>query len=206
MNRRSILAFVLIGSAAILHAQDKAAAPKASKTDASDRPKVLIFQPGAKVPDGAVDPGAARGEVVQRATNVNPMTDGPAQIVANFFAALQNGKVDEGYATLTKDSKIAEKPEELKQLKTKTREAIEVFGAISGFDFVESRAIGQRLVRATYVSQGKVFPLRWRFYFYKPENAWRLIDMRVDDKLTGIFDEVEEGKPDDLKAGGAGLQ
>jgi hypothetical protein len=60
-------------------------------------------------------------------------------------------------------------------------------------------------VRATFVSQGKVFPLRWRFYFYKPENAWRLIDMRVDDKLTGLFDEAEEGKPDDLKAGGTGL-
>ena len=110
------------------------------------------------------------------------MLDGPTQIVATFFAALHEGKIDEGYATLTKDSKIAEKPEELKTLKAKTREAIEVFGNISGHDYVESRSVGQRLVRATYISQGKVFPLRWRFYFYKPENSWRLIDMRVDDK------------------------
>ena len=72
------------------------------------------------------------------------------------------------------------------------------FGLIVGFDFVESRAIGQRLVRATYVSQGLVFPLRWRFYFYKPENSWRLIDLRVDDKLTGIFDEAAE-PPADLR-------
>jgi hypothetical protein len=211
MNFRSLLAFVLIGTAAMLHAQDKAATPKAKadKTDAAekpaDKPKVLIFQPAAKLPDGASGVATTRGEVVQRAVNANPMLDGPAQIVANFFAALESGKVDEGYATLTKDSKIAEKPEELKQLKAKTREAIEVFGAITGFDFVESRAIGQRLVRATYISEGKVFPLRWRFYFYKPENAWRLIDMRVDDKLTGLFDEPDEGKPDELKAGGTGL-
>ena len=129
------------------------------------------------------------------------MLDGPSQVVATFFGALRSGKIDEGYATLTKDSNIAEKPEQLKQLKAKTREAIEVFGAISGYDFVESRAIGQRLVRATYVSQGKIFPLRWRFYFYKPGNSWRLIDMRVDDKLTGIFDEVDESKSTDLRTG-----
>jgi hypothetical protein len=207
MNRRSILAF-LLGTAAVLHvhAQDKATAPKADKTEkAADKPKVLIFQPGAKVPDGVSASGAASGVEVQRSVQTNPMLDGPAQLVADFFASLREGKIDDGYTVLTKDSKIAEKPEELKQLKAKTREAIEVFGAISGYDFVESRAIGQRLVRATYVSQGKVFPLRWRFYFYKPESAWRLIDMRVDDKLTGLFDEPEEAKPEDLKTGGTGL-
>jgi hypothetical protein len=85
----------------------------------------------------------------------------------------------------------------LKQLKSKTREAIEVFGTIHGYDLVDSKAIGSRLVRATYVSLGKVFPLRWRFYFYKPDDVWRLIDLRVDDKLTGIFDESEEGKAPD---------
>jgi len=180
MNRRSLTVFVLLGMAAILRAQDKAATPKAAKS--ADQPKVLTFQPV---------PGAAA---------LDPLSDGPAQIVADFFAALRDGKIDEGYAALTKDSKIAEKPEELKTLKAKTREAIEVFGNISGYDLVESRAVGQRLVRATYTSLGKVFPLRWRFYFYKPESAWRLIDMRVDDKLTGIFDEIEPSKPADEKA------
>jgi hypothetical protein len=214
MNRRSILSFVLVGAAAILHAhaQDKATPPKAQKVDktnkaetSSDKPKILVSQPGTKQSDAASDGSTVRGEVVQRTAKANPMADGPAQMVADFFAAMQGGKIDEGYGMLTRDSKIAEKPEELKQLKAKTREAVEVFGAISGFDLVESRAVGQRLVRATYISQGKVFPLRWRFYFYKPEGSWRLIDMRVDDKLTGIFDEAEEGKPDELKTSGVGL-
>ncbi|MEP6672173.1 MAG: hypothetical protein ABJF10_23625 [Chthoniobacter sp.] len=205
MNRRSILAFILVGTAAILHAQDKAATPKPEKAEKVTPPKVLTFQPVAKIPEGASDNGVTRGVVVSRPAEPNPMADGPSQIVATFFAALREGKIDDGYATLTKDSKIAEKPEELRQLKAKTREAIEVFGAISGYDFVESRAIGQRLLRATFVSQGRVFPLRWRFYFYKPEHAWRLIDMRVDDKLTGLFDEPEEIKPDELKSG-TGLQ
>lgn len=191
MNRRFILIFTLIcanGLASL--AQEKPAAPKADKVEKSaEKPKPLIFRPGAQLPAAI-----GEGQGMQRLA-ANPMLDGPAQIVATFFAALQEGKIDDGYATLTKGSKIAERPEELRQLKTKTREAIEVFGNIRGFDFVESKAIGLRLVRATYVSLGKVFPLRWRFYFYKTEDTWRLIDMRVDDKLTGIFDEPEEVKP-----------
>ena len=194
MNRRLLLILTLASvNVLALHAQEKPAAPKTEKP--AEKPKVLIFHPGSKLPEGVTEPGAARGDVVQRAIHSNPMMDGPAEIVSTFFASLKEAKIDEAYATLTKGSKIAEKPEELRQLKAKTREAVEVFGNINGFDFVESKAIGQRLVRATYVSLGRVFPLRWRFYFYKSEDVWRLIDMRVDDKLTGIFDEAEEAKP-----------
>jgi len=190
MNRRSLLVFALIAAATALHAQDRAATPKAA---ADKQPKVLTFQPDAAIP------GATHGEMVAPIPLKNPMLDGPAQIVATFFNSLRDGKIDDGYANLTKGSNIAEKPEELKQLKAKTHEAIELYGYINGFDFVESRAVGQRLVRATYVSQGKVFPLRWRFYFYKPDDVWRLIDLRVDDKLTGIFDEIPEVKTLDTK-------
>jgi len=108
-------------------------------------------------------------------------------------------EVDQAYAVLTKGSKIAEKPEELRQLKAKTTEAIEVFGAILGYDLVDAKSVGNRLVRATYASHGKIYPLRWRFYFYKPEDTWRLIDMRVDDKLSGMFDEPEDAKSPKLE-------
>jgi hypothetical protein len=196
MNRRILSTFALMSAAVCaLHAQEKAPAAPAQKN--GEKPKTLIFQPGEKLPVVAQEPGPARVEAAPRTVTANPLADGPSQIVATFFGSLKEGKIDEGYAMLTKGSKIAEKPEELRQLKAKTREAIEVFGTINGYDFVESRAIGNRLVRATYVSLGKVFPLRWRFYFYKPEDVWRLIDMRVDDKLPGIFDETEEAKAAD---------
>ncbi len=131
-------------------------------------------------------------------STAGPITS-PGQIAAAFFALLQKGSVDAAYSSLTRGSKIAEKPEELRLLKTKTNEAIEVFGAVSGYDLVESKNVGARLLRATYVSHGKTFPLRWRFYFYNPDGIWRLIDLRVDDKLTGIFDEPEERKDPDAK-------
>ena len=74
-----------------------------------------------------------------------------------------------------------------------------VFGVVRGYDLVERKLVGERLLRATYLSLGKDFPLRWRFYFYKADNVWRLVDLRVDDKLTGIFEEVEEPKTPEAK-------
>ncbi len=162
---------------AALHAQEKPGA------------KPAVGGPRMQVPPAA-------GE--SAAPTAGPISD-PAQMVAAFFALLQKSSVDAAYASLTRGSRIAEKPEELKLLKAKTSEAIEAFGAIMGFDAVDSKVVGARLVRTTYVSHGRVFPLRWRFYFYNPDGQWRLIDLRVDDKLTGIFDEPEERKEPDGK-------
>ena len=69
-------------------------------------------------------------------------------MAAAFFALLQKGSVDAAYASLTRGSKIAEKPEELRQLKAKTSEAIEVFGSVTGYDLVETKSVGARLLRA----------------------------------------------------------
>jgi hypothetical protein len=64
-----------------------------------------------------------------------------------------------------------------------------------GYDTVVKKNVGTRLVSYTLLSLGKEFPLRWRFYFYKPQDTWRLIDLRVDDRLAAMFDETEEGRP-----------
>ncbi len=122
-----------------------------------------------------------------------PAVDVPAQMAGDFFAALQRGQIDDAYATLTKGSKTIEKPEDLRILKQKTKEAVEVFGAIIGYELVDTTRIGAKLMRRTYLSLGEEFPLRWRFYFYEAGGRWRLIDLRVDDRLAGMFDEPTEG-------------
>ena len=178
----------------------------------------MTFQPGAKVPDGvavAATPAAADKAAEKPASTPAVVPKEPAEIAHAFFTLLGKSDIDAAYAGLTRGSKIAERPEELRALKTKTQQAIEVFGAVRGYDLVENKPVGldeatfretliaegvipapgwRRLVRATYISLGKDFPLRWRFYFYKAEDVWSLIDLRVDDKLTGIFDEPEEAK------------
>lgn len=119
----------------------------------------------------------------------------PAQIVRAFFAALGTGDIDGAYTGLMKGSRIGERPEEVRTLKAKTKEAIDLFGVVHGYDLVDTKPVGERLMRATYLSLGHELPLRWRFYFYKAEADWKLIDIRVDDKLNGIFDEAIEDAP-----------
>jgi hypothetical protein len=119
---------------------------------------------------------------VETAVPAEPEADGPDKIIARFFSYLQRKEVDQAYDQLTRGTKIAERAEDVKTLKSKTKEAITVFGPILGYDSVLKK-------------NGKEFPLRWRFYFYKPQDAWRLIDLRVDDRLAAMFDETEEGRP-----------
>lgn len=180
---------------------------KATPKPAKER-KSMIFQPGAKTPDATPAPA----EDVPVATPVPapaapaPVTapqagvDEPGQAAAAFFALLQKGQIDEAYLNLTRGSKIGERPEELQTLKSKTTEAIQVFGAIQGYELLETKAVGTNLMRRTYLSLGKDFPLRWRFYFYRTGGHWRLVDLRVDDRLGGMFDEQDEPRGPEQKA------
>ena len=135
----------------------------------------------------------------EKAAPAQSEDDAPLKMISAFFTSLEKGELDDAYANLMRGSKIAERPEEIRQLKTKTKEAIGVFGGIEGFDHVETKDVSSRLLRCTYLSLGKEFPLRWRFYFYRANRIWRVIDLRVDDRLGSIFEEppeppVPEGK------------
>jgi hypothetical protein len=148
--------------------------------------------PKATKPSLAPDPVAAGPATVDAAVAA-PAGEGeaPETTIARFFGYLQRKEVDLAYDQLTKGTKIAERAEDVKMLKSKTKDALAVFGVMTGFDSVARKTVGERLVSYTYVSLGKEFPLRWRFYFYKPQQAWKLIDLRVDDRLSAMFDEPE---------------
>ena len=121
--------------------------------------------------------------------------DEPARAAISFFNSVQKNLLDEAYSTLMKGSRIAESPDEVRLLKSKTAEAIELFGPIHGYELIESHPVGSNLLRRTYISLGRDFPLRWRFYFYRASSQWRLLDLRVDDRLNSIFEEPEDRPP-----------
>lgn len=149
-------------------------------------------QAPAVPPDAAKKPPA--GPVVETVVVDEPEADGPEKIIGRFFSYLQRREVDQAYDQLTRGTKIAERPEDVNTLKSKTKEAITVFGPILGYEHVQKKNVGDRLVSYTVISLGKEFPLRWRFYFYKPADVWRLIDLRVDDRLAAVFDEPEDSR------------
>ncbi len=63
------------------------------------------------------------------------------------------------------------------------------FGPISGYELLEEKTVGSTLLRRTCISFNSDLPLRWRFYFYKAQGTWKLVDLRIDDGLVELFEE-----------------
>lgn len=163
--------------------QPASATPGADPATPAPASPVTNNQPATPgKPDGSLVP-AAPAKLDQVSQIIG------SKVLEEFFRMLHLNQIDEAYDRLTAGTPIADKPEDVATLKSKTREALKVFGAISGHELIAAQSVGTRLMSATYVSLGKTFPLRWRFYFYRPEKAWKLIDIRVDDRLEDMFDE-----------------
>ncbi len=121
------------------------------------------------------------------ATPVSPAE--PAELLQRFFEALKAERLDEAYEGLAKNTLIATKAENLQQLKKRTRDALDNFGPVNGYEVIDTIEIGSSLFRQTCISLNEDLPLRWRFYFYRTENTWKIVDLRVDDGIVELFDD-----------------
>ncbi len=113
-----------------------------------------------------------------------------AVAVGRFFGFLQRANIDGAYDGLLQGTKIGENVKDTSLLKEKTRAALDMFGAIQGHELIGFRHAGSHLLQVNYLSLGANYPLRWVLYFYRaplPEARWRLIDIRVDDRLAAAF-------------------
>ena len=118
----------------------------------------------------------------------------PTELLQRFFEALKADKLDAAYEGLAKNTLVASKAENLEQLKKRTRDALDNFGPVKGYEIVDTLEIGNALFRQTCISLNEDLPLRWRFYFYRSENQWKLVDLRVDDGIVELFDEVARNR------------
>lgn len=126
------------------------------------------------------------------ATSTSPTE--PTELLQRFFEALKADKLDEAYEGLAKNTLIATKAENLQQLKKRTRDALDNFGPVKGYEVVETIEIGSSLFRQTCISLNEDLPLRWRFYFYRSDNKWKIVDLRVDDGIVELFDDFARGR------------
>ena len=112
-------------------------------------------------------------------------------MIEAFFGQLKVNSIDAAYSGLLKGSKIAESREDVAILKAKTKEAIQAFGDILSYDLISSKVVGEHLISHTYIAAAKNYPIRWRFFFYRATNSWKLGDIRSDDRLMKMFDESD---------------
>jgi hypothetical protein len=168
------LIIALFAAASTLHAQEADQRKRMifSTTSPDGRTAAVASPTPAAPPDPAVkhpEPGAAIGA---------------------FFLALKAGQVDAAYEGLVKDTIIAERKENVNDLKESTKKALDHYGPVSGFEVVDTLQVGESLMRQTCISLNQDLPLRWRFYFYHSEGGWKIVDMRVDDGLVELFEEA----------------
>jgi hypothetical protein len=150
-----------------------------------DRAGRMFFPPEMKQPATPLQPATP----VKQAPGPRRETN-PSETMEMFFQALKAGQIDSAYDALVKGSIIADRREDVQGLKERTRHALENYGPISGYELIDEKTVGTSLLRRTCVSLNADLPLRWRFYFYKSEGVWKLVDLRVDDGLVELFDET----------------
>ena len=166
----SILFSLLAISVAALHA-----AP-------ADGKKRLVFPTG--------------GEAASTKSEISPTPQKlePTEVLRQFFSDLQAEQLDSAYQGLVKNTIISERTENIEQLKAKTRQALDNFGPVKGHEIVESLQVGNSLFRYTCVSLNEDVPMRWRFYFYRSGTQWKIIDLRVDDGIADLFEQVSSNR------------
>lgn len=146
-----------------------AAAPVLAQSDANPSPSASA---------SPVEPSSAAAD-----------TSSPRTQVEAFFQTLIEGRVDAAYDNLLKGTYIARAPKDVEMLKEKTRLAVRTFGDIRDWDHLDTKKVGAHLVRVVGISINANLPIRWRFYFYRAQDQWRLIDIRIDDRLGDMFEE-----------------
>jgi len=138
-----------------------------------------------------VFPPAAQSGVPAEATPTPASkVEEPLAVVQKFFLAIKANQVEAAYEGLVRGTIIAEKQENVNDLKARTMQALDSYGAVAGFEVVDTMEVGQSLLRYTCISLNQDLPLRWRFYFYRTPPGWKLVDLRVDDGLVELFEDA----------------
>ena len=107
--------------------------------------------------------------------------------IERFFKDLLDGEIQRAFQELLVASRLSSRHDNVSVLMDKTAQAFTYYGKATGFEPYDTRAVGNRLFVVTYLLDLDLQPLRWRFVYYRPEAAWKLIDIRVDDALDDLI-------------------
>ena len=109
-----------------------------------------------------------------------------AESVMKLVAA---DKIDDAFGLLKPYWPMASSELDMLVMKTVTlRNTVgDRFGPTLGYAFVREDAVGDFLVRYTYVEKRSKHPLRWTFTFYRGASQWTVDAASWDDKVSELF-------------------
>ena len=114
--------------------------------------------------------------------------------LGQFFKLVSEGKVRNAYEALTKGSRSIN---DIKPLVTQTEAVIKGNGDIVDAELLRTTRVGKRLLRISYLTHGKIYPMQWNFYCYQSAGGWQVLDITVNNDLYAIFDDEEKAQEKD---------
>jgi len=125
-----------------------------------------------------------------------PAADELAALEARANRFLETVSMDQpqlAFTELLDGSPLAQQAEALETLVEKTERLDEKYGKYRSFERIAVKPIGRDLVLMHYLYKCEVFPVVWRFTFYRTASAgdtspatWRVITVRFDTDLERL--------------------
>jgi hypothetical protein len=108
-------------------------------------------------------------------------------MIVVFFDQLMKGEVENAFHTIISKSLIEGKPQETSYLIRQTKNALAVYGDISGYQRLTTECKTERVCLSRYMSFSKNYPMLWRFIFYQREGEWILLHISFNDSVKTFF-------------------
>ena len=116
--------------------------------------------------------------------------DAAKQLAKSVMEDVAKGEIENGLKKLKPYLIIPEHEFEgmLNSLRMQTPAIEQRFGKTIGVEFVKVEETGDSLMLIMYIQKLEKHLMRWRFYFYKPQNGWVLNTFFTDDKIQMMFE------------------
>jgi hypothetical protein len=113
------------------------------------------------------------------------------EISDQFMAEVEFGNYEEGFLLLKDHWPLSEADFEALVAQTNEQMAMvgATFGAETGSEQVRSEAVGESLLRLTYLQKFENHAIRWQLTFYRPDGYWLVNQVSWDDDLEALFQD-----------------
>jgi hypothetical protein len=107
-------------------------------------------------------------------------TNGPQQVIEEFFEAVAKNDVDGALKTLFKGAQLTADAE--RELNAGIRKALSYYGTPHRFDLVSETPKGPVVVKFVYTQSFDSLPLAWNFFAYQNSDGWVIVSAQFSDK------------------------
>jgi hypothetical protein len=118
------------------------------------------------------------------------------KVVEKFFAMLSDGKANEATDYLFAANPWMGKTgaDQVQNLKTQLSNLPKLVGNLRGKEKIIEERVGDNYAYLVYVGLYDRQPIRFKFYFYRPDGKWRFQNFSFDANLAEDFEKLADQK------------